>query len=93
VTGALMALGLKYSATDAADKETKEQAYVRVQEFAERFQARNDSLICKDLLGCDISTPDGHKMAGELGLYKSVCPKLVNDAAEIVGEMLTDQGE
>ncbi len=94
VTGALMALGLKYGATDAADKETKEQAYARVQEFARRFAIRNgNDLSCKGLLGCDISTPDGQKMAGELGLFQSICPKLVNDAAEIVGEMLADQGE
>jgi C_GCAxxG_C_C family probable redox protein len=94
VTGALMALGLKYGATDAADKETKEQAYARVQEFAQRFATRNgDDLSCKALLGCDISTPDGQKMAQELGLYKNVCPKLVKDAAEIVEELLADRGE
>ena len=94
VTGALMVLGLKYGATDAADKETKELAYARVQEFARRFATRNgDDLSCKALLGCDISTPDGQKMAQELGLYKSVCPKLVKDAAEIVEEILADQGE
>jgi C_GCAxxG_C_C family probable redox protein len=93
VTGAIMALGLKYGATDATDKETKEQAYARVQEFAQRFQARNEGLTCKELLGCDISTPAGQKMATELGLYKSICPKLVGDAAEIVGDLLADQGE
>jgi len=91
VTGALMALGLKYGAIDAMDKETKEQAYARVQEFAQRFATRNgDDLSCKALLGCDISTPDGQKMAQELGLYKNVCPKLVKDAAEIVEEILAE---
>jgi len=93
VTGAIMALGLKYGATDPADKETKEQAYVQAQEFARRFQARNDGLSCKELLGCDIGTTDGHNMARELNLYKTVCPKLVGDAAEIVEALLADQGE
>jgi hypothetical protein len=64
-----------------------------VQEFTQRFQDRNEGLTCKDLLGCDISTPAGQQMASELKLYKSVCPKLVKDAAEIVGEILADQGE
>jgi C_GCAxxG_C_C family probable redox protein len=91
VTGAIMALGLKYGATEATDKETKDQAYARVQAFAQRFATRNgDDLSCKALLGCDISTPEGQKMAAELGLYKSVCPKLVHDAAEIVEELLTE---
>jgi len=94
VSGALMALGLKYGAIDAADKETKERAYARVQEFARRFAIRNgNDFRCKALLGCDISTPDGQKMASELELYQSVCPKLVKDAAEIVEEMLADPGE
>ena len=91
VTGALMALGLKYGATDAADKETKEKAYARVQEFAQRFATRNgNDMSCKALLGCDISTSDGQKMARELGLYQSICPKLVQDAAEIVAEILAE---
>ena len=94
VTGAMMALGLKYGATNAADKETKEHAYARVQEFSRCFAARNGTdLSCKALLGCDISTPNGQQMASELGLYKSICPKLVQDAAEIVAEMLADRGE
>ncbi len=90
VTGAIMALGLKFGATDAADKTTKEQAYSRAQEFARRFEARNEAITCKELLGCDISTPDGHKMAKELGLYGKICPKLVKDAAEIVEELLAE---
>jgi C_GCAxxG_C_C family probable redox protein len=91
VTGALMALGLKYGATDAADKKSKAQAYARVQEFARHFMVRNgDDLSCKALLGCDISTAAGQQMAQELGLYQSVCPKLVSDAAEIVEELLAE---
>jgi C_GCAxxG_C_C family probable redox protein len=90
VTGALMAIGLKYGAVDAADKETKEKTYALVQEFNQRFEFRNGSTLCKYLLGCNISTPAGHQAAQEAGLYKSICPKLVKDAAEIVGEMLEE---
>jgi C_GCAxxG_C_C family probable redox protein len=88
VTGALMAIGLKYGTVDAADKQTKEKTYARVKEFSQRFTFRNGSTTCKDLLGCDISTSSGHRAAQEQGLYKRICPKLVKDAAEIVGEML-----
>ena len=90
VTGALMALGLKYGATDAADKETKERAYALVKEFAEKFEFRNGSITCKDLIGCDISTPEGLKIAREQELFSKICPKLVKDAAEIVEEMLAE---
>ncbi len=90
ITGALMALGLKFGATDAADKKAKEQTYGRVRAFAQQFETRNGSLTCQDLLGCDIGTPAGQKMAQEQGLYKRICPKLVKDAAEIVEGMLVE---
>jgi hypothetical protein len=67
---------------------TKELVYNRVQEFTDRFKAQNGSLTCRDLLGCDISTPDGHQVAKEKSLFTTVCPKLVKDAVEVLGEML-----
>jgi len=88
VTGALMVLGLKYGCTDAQDPEGKEAAYRLVREFADRFRARHGALRCRDLLGCDIGTPEGRKLAHERGLFANLCPQLVRDAAEIVGQML-----
>jgi C_GCAxxG_C_C family probable redox protein len=88
VTGAIMAIGLKYGATSAADKETKEKAYALVKEFSDRFKVRNDVVTCKDLLGVDIGTVEGRKIAHEQDLYATVCTRLVKDAAEIVEEML-----
>ena len=88
VTGAIMAIGLKYGATNAADKETKEKVYALVKEFSDRFKVRHEGVTCKDLLGVDIGTAEGHKIAQEQKLYGTVCTKLVKDAAEIVGEIL-----
>jgi C_GCAxxG_C_C family probable redox protein len=88
VTGALMAIGLKYGATEAEDKETKEKAYALAREFLDRFEARHGSSRCKELLGWDISTPAGHEAAKYRQLFSTLCPKYVADAAEIVGEIL-----
>jgi C_GCAxxG_C_C family probable redox protein len=41
-----------------------------------------------ELLGCDISTPEGMKEARDKGLFASTCPMMVQDAAEILEEML-----
>ena len=84
VTGAFMALGLKY----ATDRNAKERLYCLVNEFATKFKSRNKSLICKELLGYDMCTPEGMNTIKEKGLVKSLCPKLVQDAAEILEEML-----
>ena len=90
VTGAFMVIGLKYGAIGAEDKETKEKAYDLVREFADRFKSRHGSIICQELLGCDISKPEGEKVAREQKLFETICPKLVKDAAEILEEMLSE---
>ena len=86
VTGAMMVLGLEHGNT-APDREAKERVYEQVREFAQRFRARNGSLLCRELLGCDISTPEGLQQAREADFVLKICPKFVRDAAEILEEM------
>ena len=88
VTGAFMVLGLKHGATTADDKEAKERTYASVREFTKRFEARHRSIVCRELLGCDISTAEGQQTAKDQNLFTTVCPKLVEDAAVILEEML-----
>ena len=90
VTGAFMVLGLKYGKVRAEDNKSREKTDMLVKEFAGKFKARNDSIVCKDILGCDISTPEGLRTAEEKALFSKVCPKFVRDAAEILEEMLKD---
>lgn len=90
VTGAFMVLGLKYGNTTAEDQESKGKTYGRIVEYTNRFKARNGSVLCKELLACDISTPEGMKKAQEDGLFDSICPKMVRSAAEIIEEMLLE---
>jgi C_GCAxxG_C_C family probable redox protein len=89
VTAAFMVIGLKCGQTEANDRDAKSRTYELVREFAEKFRSRNGSIVCKELLGCDISTPEGMKTAQGKKLFKSVCSKMVTDAAEILDEMLT----
>jgi C_GCAxxG_C_C family probable redox protein len=85
VTGALMALGL---ARGTATPEGKEEGYRLAREFMDRFEEKHGSLLCRELIGCDISTPEGLQNARESGVTKSLCPNLVHDAAEIVQAVL-----
>ena len=87
VTGALMVLGLRYGPKDVSDASAKNDVYSRVTEFCRRYEARWDSIICRELLGCDISTEEGMKKARENNLFKTVCPRMVRTAVEILEEM------
>jgi C_GCAxxG_C_C family probable redox protein len=88
VTGAIMVIGLKYGKVKADDDAAKEKTYALVQEFAQRFRARNKSLNCTELLGCDLGTAEGREKVKEKNLAATVCEKAVRDAAEILEEML-----
>jgi C_GCAxxG_C_C family probable redox protein len=88
VTGAFMAIGIKHGRTKADDEAAKERTYELMHEFVKRFKERNTSILCNVLLGFDVSTPEGRKRASERDTHANVCPKYVQDAAEILEELL-----
>lgn len=91
VIGALMVLGLKYSPEKCEKISKCDDLYARVKDFCARFAARTGSCTCKDLLGRDISTPEGLKEAEKLGLFRTHCPMMVRTAGDILEEMLQEE--
>jgi C_GCAxxG_C_C family probable redox protein len=89
VTGALMTIGLARGSRLPADKEAKEGTYLVALEFVKRFMERHGSITCRDLLGCDIGTHEGHDAAKAKGLFDSLCATLVRDAVTILDDMLS----
>ena len=87
VSGALMVLGLRYTPANWPDASAKAALYERVRDFVGRFKARNPSIICRELLGCDISTPEGAQLAQDRKLHQTLCVKYVRDAAEILEQV------
>ena len=83
-----MVIGLKYGRTRLDDDAAKLKTYALVQEFTREFKARNGTIVCRELLGCDIGTPDGERIAKEEKLFSTLCPRFVRDAAEILEEIL-----
>ena len=88
VTGAFMVIGLKDGRINAEDLETEKRGYDLVRVFIDRFKSQHGSLICREILGCDISTPGGLKTAEEKELFTTLCPQLVQDSAEIIEQLL-----
>jgi len=88
LTGAFMVIGLKHGKTRAKDDAAKEKTYALCLELARRFRARHGSLRCRDLLHCDIGTPEGAKIARDEKLHDELCPQLVVSAVEILEDLL-----
>jgi C_GCAxxG_C_C family probable redox protein len=90
VTGAIMAIGLAQRGISAAENRSeKEKTYEASRQFMRAFEERNGSTVCSDLLGCNISTPEGLAEARRKGLFQLRCTRLIRDAVEIVQGMPT----
>ena len=86
MSGALMALGLRHGAAAAADPAAKTALYERVREFVACFKARHGSIVCRELLGCELATPEGWRQAQERRIHEAVCPEFVRTAAELLDQ-------
>ncbi len=89
-TGALMVLGLLYGQTHIGDMQERELSNRINDLMMNRFKEVNGSYICNDLLGYDISTPEGAQKAREEGLFTDFCPKMVAAAADILEEIIEE---
>ena len=87
-TGALMVLGMKYGQFDENDLESRAAQSAKASEFLDKFKNRKGSYICREILGCNISTDEGRNYARSNGLYSKYCPEMVRTAAEILTEIL-----
>lgn len=90
VSGALMVLGLRYGHFNAENNEEKNKAYSLVKEFVNRFKEVNNSIVCRELLGYDLSKEDEFEIIASKGLCKTICPNMVRDAVNILEQMLCD---
>lgn len=91
VTGALMAIGLKYGNSQPNDAEQVAVALKKQAEFEEKFKARHQSIMCRDLLnGMDFGKPEDVPKIAQSGLTATLCPQIVADACDILDEVLAD---
>jgi C_GCAxxG_C_C family probable redox protein len=87
LSGALLALGLRYG-TDRP--EGKEQMYRLAREFVEQFRSQHGSLVCRELVGYDISTTEGLQAAREHNAFGSVCPVIVEQTARALARYIEE---
>jgi len=75
-----MHIGLEYGRTKCM--EDREKAYTVATNFFSAFERKFGILICFELIGCDLRTPEGHKRWEEL--KESRCANFVKGTAEIL---------
>lgn len=85
VTGAYMVIGMKHGHSNSNPGD-KAKTKLLIQKFNEEFRKVHGSLICKNLTGFDISTPEGSFAANEAEVFKQKCPLLIKSACKIIEE-------
>jgi len=80
VSGAILVIGLKYG-------DDKTVCNLKTEEYIKTFKEKNGSIICRDLLDCDIFTADGKEKAVTENLFKTRCMDIVISAAQILDDL------
>jgi C_GCAxxG_C_C family probable redox protein len=86
VTGAFMVIGLSIR-QPKDEKDARFKAGDLVKGFKNRFEARHGTILCKDLLGLDVGTSEGRKIAVKEKLFQTLCPDFVKTAAEVLADL------
>lgn len=84
VSGAIMAIGLKCGFFIENDLTQKAYCNQKTIEFIEAFKRNNKSILCRDLLGVEIRSPEDHNTPEARERHKTVCPELVASAVRIM---------
>ena len=90
VSGALMALGMRFGHETANDFERKALIQKKVHEFEKAFEERCGSLYCRKLVPFDFAVPGDDKKAFESGILREKCPGYVLAAIEEVQKLLEE---
>jgi C_GCAxxG_C_C family probable redox protein len=87
LTGALMVLGLQ---RDNATVDGKDATYRLAEEFVHRFEKHHGTMLCRELIGYDLSKPEELIAARDHNVFHTICPGLVKDTAQAISEFLTE---
>lgn len=88
VTGAYMVIGIHNSQLYPDNLTRKEKSYAMIQEFNARFVEVHKSNQCRDLINCDLSTPEGRAEAKERQLHETICEGCMATSISILNDMI-----
>jgi len=87
VSGAALVIGLKHGQCIAGDNGSKVDCNSKVVEFMKVFKSKNGSVVCREILGFDLSIKKEYEQAQSQNLFKTTCVDMVKSAVEILEEI------
>lgn len=83
LAGAVMATGLRCGTSDPGDTKKKALVLNRASQLVERFRETFGETDCRELIGCDLSTPEGVKKAKVENVRSGKCRHYVRRIVEM----------
>jgi len=89
VSAGYLVLGLKHGRVVAAggDVERDKALFGRIKQLVEAFRNKHASINCRELLGIDVFTKEGHQEGLRRNLYNTRCTNYVRDAITIIDSL------
>lgn len=88
VSGAVIALGLRYGRGEGEGRSRTDDTYERTQTLLRRFSEAHGSVRCRELIGCDLRTPEGQAYFRQNDLLHRTCLLCVRTAAKLTAEAI-----
>lgn len=88
VTGSFMVFSQYASMHTDTDKGAKELSAAMIRIFEKEYVAANGSLTCRTILGVDLNTDEGLRVAREKDLFGTVCVDAVVSAVKLTDRII-----
>jgi C_GCAxxG_C_C family probable redox protein len=88
LAGAVLAVGLRYGRRKGEGHEAKERSYERVAPLVDSFRGRFGTVLCRDLVGLDLSRPEGREAYRREDIRERFCVNYVAAAARTAYETI-----
>jgi len=86
LTGGVMAIGVKYG-TNEPSVEKRLKTYRIAREFYEWFEKKHGSVMCRELIGYDLSVPGEMEKARQAKVFDEKCAVFIRNVVENLFEL------
>jgi len=90
VSGAIAVLGLASDYKEADGREKIDVVYAKVRRLVEDFTREQGTVKCRDLLGCELLSEEGHKYFAEHNMRETKCGKYIALACGLLDKYLAE---
>jgi len=83
VIGGLLAIAYVQGRGEGEGDEAKSRCYDLARNVVEPFRGRFGGVLCRELIGVDLRTPEGRRIFSEQKLHNKYCTAFVGEAARL----------